>query len=466
MKFEKDRLGYAFEEDYPESYGPADLARLRAILPQQISQLGQGTAGADARLLGILIGRRCGDQGRAQVEARSRRDGALCLLARGEVVLPAAEFSGGTVGSLFTGFAPPPAVSGRRGAHVRMRRPAASASEVDRIVDACGAAKVPAWPNYLATMAAVGKGLGGPEPTPPPPPPPPAPGARAARFAAVGTEAAITAPPAAEGGTVRVAIIDTGIPRSTRPDGWLNAVRRTDDNIDVLDMLPAGPDGLLDFQAGHGTFVAGIVQRVAPQADIRMYRAADTDGFATDAEIAEAILRAHDDGAQIINLSLGIRTVDDQPPPATAEAVSTVVRESAGQTVIIAAAGNHGDRSVVWPAALDGVEAVAGLTAFLTPATWSNYGDVRFSTVAEGIRSTYVGGTESPVFDSAPDRFDHDAWAIWSGTSFAAPQIAGAVARISYEEGMEPRAAVDKLDAYGKEIHGFGKAMRILQGLG
>ena len=85
--------------------------------------------------------------------------------------------------------------------------------------------------------------------------------------------------------------------------------------------------------------------------------------------------------------------------------------------------------------------------------------------MAEGIRSTYVPGVESPIFDLAPDTFGADAWALWSGTSFAAPQIAGAVARISYEEGVAPRAAVDKLDQYGKGVDGFGKAMRILQGL-
>ena len=106
------------------------------------------------------------------------------------------------------------------------------------------------------------------------------------------------------------------------------------------------------------------------------------------------------------------------------------------------------------------------MTAYLTPAAWSNYGDVQFSTVAEGIHSTYVKGTESPVFDPAPDEFPADAWAVWSGTSFAAPQIAGAVARISYEEGIDARAAVEKLADYGKEIVGFGKAMRILKGIG
>jgi subtilisin family serine protease len=266
---------------------------------------------------------------------------------------------------------------------------------------------------------------------------------------------------------IKVAVIDTGIPRAQRADGLLNAIPRTEDNIDELDILPAGPDGLLDYQAGHGTFVAGVIARVAPQAELRMYRAADTDGFATDFDIAEAILRAHADGAQIINLSLGVRTVDDQPPPATAAAVAKVRADSNEQTVIVAAAGNHGDNVKVWPADLDGVESVAGLTAYLTPAPWSSYGDkVRFSTVAEGIRSTYVSGVESPVFDPSPDSFGADAWAFWSGTSFAAPQIAGAVARVCQEEGLAPRAAVDKLDDFGKSIAGYGKAMRILQGLG
>jgi hypothetical protein len=449
MKFEKDRLGYAFEDDYPESYGPEQIARLRTVLQQQVGQLGAGGASADDRLLGILIGRRCANTGRAQVETRTRRDGALCLMARGEVVLPAAE--AGTVGHLLANFEQPHRPrAGKPGAYVRMRQKAVSASEVDRVIDACAAAKVAAWPNYLATLAAVSKGVGGPEPAP-----------------ALTGGLATAAPSYANGAVVRVAVIDTGIPSAKRADGWLADVHRTADNIDELDVLPAGPDGLLDYQAGHGSFVAGVIRRVAPHAEIRMYRATDSDGFGTDHDIAEAILQAHDDGAQIINMSLGVRTVDDQPPPAMADAIATVQRESGGRTVIVAAAGNYGDAFPVWPAALPGVEAVAGLTAYLVPSAWSSYGrHVRFSTVGEGIRSTFVPGIESPVFDPSPDTFGPDPWAMWSGTSFAAPQIAGAVARVSYEEAMEPRAAVDRLDEFGKPIGGFGKAMRILHGIG
>ena len=129
--------------------------------------------------------------------------------------------------------------------------------------------------------------------------------------------------------------------------------------------------------------------------------------------------------------------------------------------------GAFGEAGAVFPGAIDGVHAVAGLTAFMTPADWSSSGDhVRFSTVGEGIRSTYVPGTESPVFDPQPDTFGDDPWAMWSGTSFAAPQIAGAVARISYEQGITPAEAVAKLYEYGRPIGGFGRAMRILQGIG
>lgn len=438
MNFEKDRLGYAFEDDYPESYGPEELARLRTVLQQQVGALRVGEAGTDDRLLGILMGRRCARAARAQVETRSRRGGGLSLLARGEVLL-----AGGGPDAVPDGFAPLP---GGSGGYRRLRRQDITTSDIDRVIDACAATKVSAAPNYLSTMAAVSKGVGGPEPAGAPP---------ASRTAA------------GRGGAVRVAIVDTGIPAGERRHRLLADVAHTDDDIDALDVLPAGPDGWLDYQAGHGTFVAGVVRRVAPHAHLSMYRAADSDGFGTDHEIAEAILRAHADGADIINLSLGVRTVDDQPPPAMAAAVHTVLNDPARRTVVVAAAGNFGAGFPVYPAALPGVVAVAGLTAFMTPADWSSHGPhVRFSCVGEGVRSTYVPGTESPVFDPQPDTFGPDPWAVWSGTSFAAPQIAGAVARISYEEGVDPRAAVTRLDEFGRPIGGFGKAMRILHGIG
>jgi len=448
MNLKDAPLGLAFEGDYPESYGPDDAA-LRAIVHRQTGRLTAPDPVADAQLIGILMGRRSGDLDRSQVELGTRHDGSFSLLARGEVTMSAADYRAGAITPIVAGFK-----SSNAGGNVLLRRSQARRSEVDGIIDSCGVHNVTASANYLSTMAAVGKGIGGPENGP-----------------GLGDFAGYHIPTApADGGPgprVKVAVIDTGIPQNPRTDHWLDSVARTGDNIDELDVLPAGPDGLLDYQAGHGTFVAGIVQRVAPGADIRVYRAADTDGFASDYDIAAALLAAHRDGAQVINLSLGSRTIDDQPPPLMRQAVDTIQQESGGATVIVAAAGNYGDQSTVFPAALDGVEAVGGLTQHLTETAWSSFGPgVRFSTVAEGIHSVYPPGVESAVFDPEPDTFGPGAGAIWSGTSFAAPQIAGAIARIVAEEAVTPRQAVTLLEDRGRAVPGYGKAMRILQGIG
>src|SRR4051794_18514671 len=92
MYLDRDRPGYALADDYPESYGPADLARLRAVLGQQVAQLGGGDRAADDRLLGILIGRRSARPRLAQLELRPHRSGFRAIVARGEVVLAAAAY--------------------------------------------------------------------------------------------------------------------------------------------------------------------------------------------------------------------------------------------------------------------------------------------------------------------------------------------------------------------------------------
>jgi subtilisin family serine protease len=268
-----------------------------------------------------------------------------------------------------------------------------------------------------------------------------------------------------------------------RTDGWLDDVPRTGTNRDLLDYLPH-PDGYLDYQAGHGSFVAGIVQRVAPTARIRMYQAADTDGFADDVAVADAIRQAVAQDAKIINLSLGMVTEDNVPPPELKDAIEEVARKG---VVVVAAAGNFGDETTCWPAAFAEVVAVGALieteevgdaastqrTGKFEAAPWSSKGGyVDLWTVAEGVRSTFVTGRESPLFDkNQPAVFPENAWALWSGTSFAAPQIAGAIARIQQEQGLTARAAVDFLRDQGAQVKDrdgnfkSGRGLRILSGI-
>ncbi len=277
-------------------------------------------------------------------------------------------------------------------------------------------------------------------------------------------------------GNVVVAVIDTGIAPDQREDGWLNEVERAG-RTDPLDALPQ-PNELLDFAAGHGTFAAGIVRLVDPDAEIRVYHALDSDGFANENDVACAMIQAVREGADVLSLSFGMHTVDNSPSVALQLALEkideVVAEENRTSPAIVASAGNYGDNQPVWPAAFtDRVVSVAALTADLEGAKWSNHGDwVTCSCVGEGIVSTFVPGKEDPAFQEPPAHPDTypldgqlDAWAVWSGTSFAAPQIAGAISRTMREAGgIAPRAASWRLLAKGTFVPGYGKAMCLLPG--
>lgn len=268
-----------------------------------------------------------------------------------------------------------------------------------------------------------------------------------------------------------VAVIDTGITAQTRTDGWLADVPRhphgPDANVDPLDFEPH--DGLLDLCAGHGTFVAGLVARVAPMATVTVHRALLGGGVGTEIDVATAIVRAVEGGADVVNLSLGSSTLYDQPSlavEAALERVEEIEREQGREVLVVAAAGNGGDTRPMWPAAFRQVVAVAGLTADHHAAPWSSHGFwVDCSTVAEGIAAPFVQGRESYEFTADPDDFPADSFALWSGTSFAAPQVAGKVAALMHEHGIGARTAYALLRATGTPVPDYGRALRILPGI-
>ncbi|HEX8134486.1 MAG TPA: S8/S53 family peptidase [Actinomycetes bacterium] len=197
-----------------------------------------------------------------------------------------------------------------------------------------------------------------------------------------------------------------------------------------------------------------------------MYKALDSDGIGSEVDVACAMVRAVREGAQILNLSLGMETLDDQPPVVFEVALELIDEEAAKtrqDVLVVAAAGNFGHVRPCWPAALRGVIAVGGLTQDLAPAAWSTRGAwVDCSTIAEGVRSAYVKGREHPQVDPQPDKFRKNAWAVWTGTSFAAPQVAGAIARIAQEQGVGPRAALGRLFDRQPDLPDYGRLIPIL----
>lgn len=279
---------------------------------------------------------------------------------------------------------------------------------------------------------------------------------------------------------VVVAVIDTGLSKQARSDGWLSGISVGKNDVDPLfeEDLPTGPDGLgvFDLCAGHGTFVAGIVQQVAPHATIQVRRAVRENGIGSDLDVAIAMVQAVEDGAQILNLSLGTEMPHDVPPLATLVALEIIAERCQSDpkrdVVVVAAAGNNGNNRPVFPAAFSSVSsvrvpvvAVGGLSVDYEPTDFSSRGFwVDCSTAAESVLSTFVQGRETDQIDAEhPDQWrDPDPWAVWSGTSFAAPQISGAIARRCQEAKEKPSEAAAWLLRQGPSLPDFGTSLEIL----
>jgi subtilisin family serine protease len=272
------------------------------------------------------------------------------------------------------------------------------------------------------------------------------------------------------GAPVRVAVIDTGITPEIRTDHWLGTITRTAQNIDFLDVLPIPGDNRLDWFSGHGTFVSGIVQQLAPGAETRVYRFTTSDGLGTEKDVAEAVLRAAqeaaDDGVRvIINLSVGVPAIAGVPPVALESAVAQLAADP--NVLLVAAAGNDGNDEPMYPAAFDGVIGVGALTADYEPAPFSNHGKnfLDCACVGVGIVSTFVAGLMPPEpTPNVPDyTFPPNSWAVWSGTSFSTPQICGAVAaRCQADPNLSPRDAFGALTRGEPELQGYGSVIHNL----
>lgn len=139
-----------------------------------------------------------------------------------------------------------------------------------------------------------------------------------------------------DGKGIKVAVIDTGV------------------DYNHPDLLGFGPNGKViggfDFienddtpldTNGHGTEVAGIISAngnikgIAPETKILAYRVSDTGDSVPSDLIVKAIQKAIEDGADIINLSLGVNRTNDKIEDAINYAVKRGV-------VVVAAAGNSG----------------------------------------------------------------------------------------------------------------------------
>jgi hypothetical protein len=182
-------------------------------------------------------------------------------------------------------------------------------------------------------------------------------------------------------------------------DGYIDDYRGwnfIDNNNDPGESMPANPKQSI---GGHGTFIAGLITLVAPQARIMPLKAFQPDGRSDAFTVAAAVKYAADHGANVINLSFGAPVVSSVLADAIADAKMRCV-------VMAAAVGNDNSDESQFPASSTDVLGVAAVDADDTKASFSNYGaDVSVAAPGVNLISTYPGG----------------GYARWSGTSFAAP---------------------------------------------
>lgn len=253
-----------------------------------------------------------------------------------------------------------------------------------------------------------------------------------------------------QGEGVVVAVVDTGV--SANKDGYHKLLK----GYDFVDNDTDASD-----ENGHGSHVAGTIAQatdngegvagVAPKASILPVRVLDAGGSGSNTWVANGIIWAVDNGANIINLSLGSASNSDVVEDACAYAYENGV-------TVLAATGNDGFTDYIgYPAALPTTIAIGSVDAQREVAFYSNQGK-QIDLVAPGGDTgadTNGDGMQDGVLQET--RLNGEwAYHYLQGTSMATPHAAG-VAALVYANGVkDPDQIRDVLTSSADDLGGKG----------
>lgn len=228
---------------------------------------------------------------------------------------------------------------------------------------------------------------------------------------------------------VTIALLDVGI--NFRLKDFINSGRVIDSGVNLS---TSGTEGTAQSDSGnyHGSNITSILlDNTTDNVDIIGYKVMDYKGQTTDSAVSAGIIKAVDDGADILNCSF------------SGEGTSSILEEAVNYAisngvVVVAAAGNDcDDASKYCPANIEGVFTVGALDYNGNRAIFSNYGD-EVDFIAPGYNVEVYGNKSTSSGD--PD--------YETGTSFAAPYIASAAAMVlSLNKSLSVEEVKEKLIA-------------------
>jgi len=215
-----------------------------------------------------------------------------------------------------------------------------------------------------------------------------------------------------------VAVLDSGVDNN-HPD----IAEKVDGHVNFSN----GETG--DDKYGHGTHVAGIIAAtkdngigvagVCPTCRILDVKVLNDTGYGSTSAIANGINWAVSNGAKVINMSLGQRTSSRTLEAAVSNAWNKGV-------VIVAAAGNTGTTSKIYPAAYTNVIAVAATDNNDLKASFSTHGAKWVDVAAPGA-NVYSTFPNHPFY--LEEQYNRSqGYDVANGTSMASPIVAGVAA--------------------------------------
>ncbi|WP_419168434.1 S8 family peptidase [Halobacteriovorax sp.] len=240
-----------------------------------------------------------------------------------------------------------------------------------------------------------------------------------------------------------VAIIDTGVDidhPELKDNIWLypECIGKSEEEKKEL---PCRGYNVLDGNAdvsdneGHGTFVAGLLSakkdgvgidgllpkniKIMPIKAITNFQGFTYKGKVVSSYIARAIAFAVNNGADVINLSLGIPKVIETP-----QLISAIDYALEKDVIVVAAAGNNNKKKNIFPCNYDGVICVGGIDIQGEKVASSNYGQVvDIYAPGEKLISTIPTNMESKVLRIG--QYD-----LKSGTSYAIAHVTALAAAL------------------------------------